>query len=161
MNDAAKTTKAWGDDPKNALEVWKYYGSIAGADKDTMIKIVTWLLGVSTGIIGLYANAKGDGQLTNLLLVLGVLVSGLAAFISLLYGAYAAWNWSIADQIAESYGFKEQKPKDPPFSDPIAFPLCLAKPCGGKIAYVFKVFFLACMLSLLAHAILLCLRLCK
>jgi hypothetical protein len=47
MND----TTAW-EKEKSQIDVWKYYGSIGGADKDQMIKILTWLLTVSTGIMG-------------------------------------------------------------------------------------------------------------
>jgi len=42
----------------NDFELWKYYGTIGGNDKDHMIKIVTWLLGLSAGIIGFYATNK-------------------------------------------------------------------------------------------------------
>ncbi len=34
------TKKTWNDDEKLAFEVWKYYGSIGGADKDRMINCV-------------------------------------------------------------------------------------------------------------------------
>src|SRR5262245_13950099 len=109
--------KTWGDDPKHAFEVWKYYGSIGGTDKDTMIKIVTWLLGFSTGIIGVYATGKLTQHFAAvLLIILGMLVSILAAFTALLYGGYAAWNWAIADRIAEVYNWTEQKPDYNPIS---------------------------------------------
>lgn len=140
---------------ENALEVWKYYGGVGGADKDTMIKIVTWLLGFSTVIIGVYST-DGNSFAKVLLTMVGILVSILAAFTAILYGAYATWNWSIADRIAEAYDWKEQKPDFEPFpksrSSP---PLMLAKPCQNKIAPVFWVFFYISMVSLGIHFLLL------
>lgn len=69
-----------------------------------MIKIVTWLLGFSTTIIGVYATGKLTEYFAKvLLIVLGILVSVLAAFTALLYGGYATWNWAIVDRIAKDY----------------------------------------------------------
>lgn len=108
--------KTWGDNGNLALEVWKYYQGIGGADKDRMIQIVTWLLGFSAAIIGFYASGKLTEQLaTVLLIVIGIFVSLLAAYVALLYGSYAAWNWSIANQIAHDYKWDEQKTNFNPF----------------------------------------------
>ena len=158
MDDAVERT--WSDD-KLALEVWKYYGSIGGGDKDTMIKIVTWLLGFSAAIIGFYATEELKTPLaTSLLLVLGVVVSIVAAFTALLYGGYATWNWAIADRIAETYKWREQLPT----YDPVprakarwtaAVSLWLAKPCTDGVAPVFWVFFYASLVSLGVHVLLL------
>ncbi|MEO8209452.1 MAG: hypothetical protein ABI840_02740, partial [bacterium] len=82
------------------------------------------------------------------------LISFLAAFISLLYGAYSTWNWSIADRIAEKYNWTEQQSDYIPVSN-VTFPLILAKPCKDKIAWVFKIFFLVCVLSFGVHVVLL------
>jgi hypothetical protein len=145
--------KTWNDE-KLAFEVWKYYGSIGGADKDRMIQIVTWLLGFSATIIGFYASGNlTDPKATVLLLVIGILVSVLAAFIALLYGSYAAWNWSIADNIASDYEWKEQKPDYKPIDS--VWMKWLAGPCKGKIAPVFKIFFVVSLISLCLHLILL------
>lgn len=158
MGDTMK--KTW-DDDKLAFEVWKYYGSVGGGDKDTMIKIVTWLLGFSAAIIGFYATDKIKAPLpTSLLLVLGISVSILAAFTALLYGGYATWNWAIADRIAETYKWPEQSPSyDPvPRSEArwtAAFSLWLAKPCTNGVAPVFWVFFFASLVSLSVHVVLL------
>ncbi|HXF40763.1 MAG TPA: hypothetical protein VN687_13695 [Blastocatellia bacterium] len=158
MNDTPKRT--WSEE-KVAIEVWKYYGGIGGADKDTMIKIVTWLLGFSTTIIGVYATGKlTDSFATVLLIVLGTLVSILAAFTALLYGGYAAWNWAIADKIAMVYEWAEQKPDYIPIPRSethwtSAFPLRLAKPCQNRIAPIFWVFFFVSLVSLGVHVVLL------
>jgi hypothetical protein len=156
----APTARTWKDE-QLAFDVWKYYGGVGGADKDTMIKIVIWLLGISAGIIAFYATDKlGSDIATVLLLVLGIAVSLLAAFTALLYGAYAAWNWAIADRIAEAYQWTEQLPayNPMPTSDAhrtASFPLRLAKPCVDGLAPVFWVFFAASLVSGGAHVVLL------
>ena len=155
------TRKTWNDDEKLAFEVWKYHGGIGGADKNTMIKIVTWLLGFSSAMIGFYATGKVTEPLASvLLIVLGVLFSVLAAFTALLYGGYATWNWATADRIAEAYNWTELRPNYNPFARskahwPSAFPLWLAKPCQDKIAPVFWLFFVVSIASFCVHVALL------
>ena len=155
--------KTWGDDEKLAFKVWKYYGGIGGADKDRMIQIVTWLLGFSAAIIGFYASDKLAEPLgTVFLIVIGIFVSLLAAFIALLYGGYAARNWSIADQIACDYEWTEQMPDYNPFEGAktrwtATFSLWLAKPCKNRIAPVFWVFYWVSLGSSIVHVnLLLC-----
>ena len=149
MNDTAS-------DPKQAFEVWKHYAATGGADKDWMIQIVTWLLGFSAGIIGFYAT----GKLTKAawaVIFLGILISLLAAATSLLYGAYAAWNWAIADQIAKKYNlWEEQRPDYNPFEGAkVSWVMRLAGPCENRIAPVFWLFFIASLVSLGVHVFLL------
>ena len=143
-------------DPKQAFEVWKHYAATGGADKDWMIQIVTWLLGFSAGIIGFYAT----GELTKAacaVIFLGILISLLAAATSLLYGAYAAWNWAIADQIAKKYNlWKEQRPDYNPFEGAkVSWVMRLAGPCENRIAPIFWLFFIASLVSLGVHVFLL------
>ena len=52
------TNKTWNGDEQLALDIWKYHEGIGGADKDNMIKIVSWLMTFSTAIIGAYATNK-------------------------------------------------------------------------------------------------------
>jgi len=144
------------DRQKLQLDVWKYYGSIGGADKDQMIKIVTWLLTISAGIVGFYATKELERDTSATLFVVGALVSLLAAFTALLYGGYAAWNWAVADRIAEKNGWLEQCPDFRPIEvigrriDRL--PLWLAQPCKDKVAPVFWGFFVASLFSLALHA---------
>ncbi len=153
-------SKTWGDDESRAFEVWKYYGAVGGADKDRMVQIVTWLLGFSAAIIGFYANGGLSRPLGTLLLfVLGALISLLAAYVALLYGSYAAWNWSIADRIARRYEWTEQMPDFVPFEgvekvEKLPYVKRLAEPAEGRIAPVFKVFFCFSLASFLVHAFL-------
>src|SRR5436305_12765352 len=90
--------RTW-EDEKLALERWKYYKGVGGADKDTMIKIVTRLLGFSTAIIGLQATGKlTDYRSMVLLTVLGILLSIVATLVSLLYVGYVTWYLVFSDQ---------------------------------------------------------------
>jgi hypothetical protein len=152
-------TRSWQDE-RTALDVWRHFGSTGGGDKDQMIKIVTWLLSLSTGIVSLYATGQvRESRALVLLFAMGVLVSLLAAFTALLYGAYAAWNWAIADRIAVANGWVAQSPRFRPIPNPSgdwnALALKLAKPCEDKVAPVFWLFFFISTASLAAHAALL------
>jgi len=145
--------RTW-EDEKLALERWKYYKGVGGADKDTMIKIVTWLLGFSTAIIGLQATGKlTDYRSMILLTVLGILLSIVAALVALLYGGYATWNWAVADQIALAYHWQESLPGNNPIPTRphwglTRFAFWLSKPCSGKIAPVFWLYFWVSLVSL-------------
>jgi hypothetical protein len=162
-------TRTW-EDRQNAFEVWKYYGGVGGADKDYMIKMDSLLLGFSSAIAVAYAHAElKDYWGAVVLMGAGIVISGLAAFIALLYGGYSAWNWAIADRIAESYGWTDQRPTYDPFEKNKAhwtagISLWLARPSGTKllskkrgqrskhkIAPVFWFFFLVSSGSLLVH----------
>jgi hypothetical protein len=147
MNDTARD--------EQAFKVWKHYADTGGADKNWMIQIVTWLLGFSAGIIGFYATGKLV-KAASAIILLGVLISLLAAATSLLYGAYAAWNWAIADQIAKKYNWKEQCPDYDPFGGAkVSWAVQLAGPCENRIAPIFWLFFAASLVSLCVHVCLL------
>ncbi|HTE23278.1 hypothetical protein [Flavitalea sp.] len=153
MNNTSDKTP---DEENHAFEVWKYYGGVGGTDKDTMIKIVTWLLGFSAASIGVYTSVKSTDFPARVLPIIGIVFSILGAYIAILYGAYVAWNWAIADRIAEDNGWTKQKPDYRPFQKSdncIAF--WLAKPCNNKIAPVFKFFFWVSIVSLVIHGLLL------
>jgi hypothetical protein len=154
MTEAAQRT--WVDE-KLAFEAWKHYGTIGGSDKDRMITIVTWLLGFSAAIIGLQATGElSDSRVA----IFGLLVSLVAAYVSLLYGAYASWNWAIADEIAEAYKWQELSPKhDPVRSSDSGWQgglvQRLASPCQGRIAPVFWWFFGFSLASAATHGLML------
>jgi hypothetical protein len=141
-----------------ALDVWKYYGGVGGADKDRMIQIVSWLLGFSIGLIGFYATGQLKERLATILMLgLGILLSFLAAFTALLYGGYATWNWSIADRIAIAHNWRELCPD----YDPIPMktksslsPLHLGRPCDKRIAPVFWIFFVVSLVFVFAQIVL-------
>ena len=156
MNDV--TGDAW-ENEKWQIEVWKYYGNIGGADKNQMITIVTWLLTIAAGIVSLYATGKITvAESATWLFSVGAVVSLLAAFTALLYGGYAAWNWAVADRIAEKYDWKEQRPDFRPIAEAHwmdRLPLWLAQPCVDRVAPVFWIFFGAALVSLILNVALL------
>ena len=148
MNDTPESL--WRDDERLAYEVWQHYRSVGEADKDTMIKIVTWLLGFSAGIIGVFATGKLEPRFASVVMVLGMVLSLLAAFTALLYGGYATRNWYKAEQIAEQYGgavVKREWPPEVKYPWTSALPLWLSKPSHTKVARVFWLFFLASLIS--------------
>jgi hypothetical protein len=155
MSEPARR-RTWNDEGL-AFEAWKYCGGIGGSDKDRMIQIVTWLLGFSAAIIGFQATGElKDPSVT----IFGVLVSLVAAYVALLYGSYAAWNWAIADEIAEAYDWRELHPDhDPTQRSKVGWQRtlvrCLARPCQGKIAPVFWAFFAVSLVSAVIHCLLL------
>jgi len=122
-----------------------------------MIQIVTWLLGFSAAIIGF--QATGDLKDPRVA-ISGILVSLVAAYVALLYGTYAAWNWALADEIADAYDWRELLPDHEP--DQISavgwqrfLVRRLAKPCKGHIAPVFWAFLVVSLISAVMHSLLL------
>ena len=145
--------RTWSNE-KLAFEAWKQCGAVGGSDKDKMVQIVTWLLGFSAAIIGLQATYElKDPRVP----IFGILVSLVAAYVSLLYGTYAAWNWAIADEIAEDYEWRQVGPDHEPRHISASgwqgsLVRWLAKPCKGRIAPVFWVFLVVSLLSAGVHA---------
>ena len=97
-----------------ALELWKYFGGVGAADKNTMVTVESLLLGFSATVMGYLVTTilcfdpfsvtkphQGFG-----LALLGLIISCLAARVALLYGGYSNWNWAMADAIARA-----QKPQ--------------------------------------------------
>jgi hypothetical protein len=87
--------------------LWKYFGGVGAADKNTMVTVESLLLGFSAAIIW-YVVTNLDFHPLSLkepykgicLGVLGVVISCVAGYVSLLYGGYSNWNWAKADAIA-------------------------------------------------------------
>lgn len=146
------------------LEVWKHYDSSGGGDKNTMVKVVTWLLAFSTAALSAYATGKFTKAPSDMI-VLGLsgLLALLAAFVAVIYGAYAAWNWAIADQIARKWGWKEEQPPPDIESQRAKWgsPLRFAGPCQGKVAPIFKIFCLVSLVVAGADALLIFLTLAR
>ena len=150
------------DDKVRAFEAWKCHTGIGGDDKNWMIQIVTWLLGFSSAILAYAATAKQLQSLQHVFLaVLGIGISLLGVLVAILYGGYAARNWSIADRIADAYGLEEQRCTYCPYEDkPASWSVTglarrIAKPCGGSVAPVFRFYIIASLAFLIAHLILL------
>lgn len=99
-NDDTNTAVALED---RLIQLWQHFASVGGNDKDRMVTAATWLLAFSGAIVG-YIVTKGLSsdhyEASVFLAALGLIVSLLAAFVTLMYGGYANSNWAIADTIA-------------------------------------------------------------
>lgn len=109
------TPSSQSDDPARwteaqALELWKYFGGVGAADKNTMVTVETLLLTLSSTALGYLITQifcfnpfsvtkpyQGLG-----VAVLGLAISLVAAFLAVLYGGYSNWNWGMADFIART-----------------------------------------------------------
>lgn len=99
------------------LELWKHFASFGGEDKNRMVTIVIWILGVSISIISytgshLIGNISSEPkcqpkELLVPLTITGVLISLIGAYVSLVYGGYANRNWEKANQIARERGWTD------------------------------------------------------
>jgi hypothetical protein len=140
-----------------AFEVWKYYASVGGADKDRMVQISTWLLAFSAAILGLLVSGEvSTVSATRLLTVLGILVSLVAGLIAVVYGGYAAWNWAIADEIAELNQWEFLRPTHEPVGKKdMGVPLKLAKPRPKRLAPIFWIFIAVATASTAVHVLIL------
>jgi hypothetical protein len=113
MADPSKSNKCqaeynYGRTVDQDLELWKHHASTGGKDKDRMVTIASWLLGFSavilwyivTNLIVSKTLELREPKIAILTAVLGIGVSILALYISLLYGGYSNQNWGKADKIA-------------------------------------------------------------
>jgi hypothetical protein len=96
----------WTED--QALELWKHFGGVGAADKNTMVMVETLLLTLSSTALGYLVTEifcfnpfsvirPYEGLGVGLL---GFGVSFVAARLAVLYGGYSNWNWAMADLIA-------------------------------------------------------------
>lgn len=98
------------------LEAWKHFASTGAIDKNTMITVVSWLLGVGTAPVGYIVTQlitsfvppkfKEPGQVI-LLSGMGMLISGIAGYVTLLYGGYANRNWAKAEYFARKRNWRD------------------------------------------------------
>jgi hypothetical protein len=102
-----------------AFKAWEHFATTGGADKNTMTKVVSWLLAFSSTIIGYIVtkSLKADSfafsnpKATHFLAGIGLVVSIAAGSVALIYGRYARTNWARADMIASARGWHELFPK--------------------------------------------------
>jgi hypothetical protein len=153
------------------LELWKHHASFGGEDKNRMVSIATWLLGGSAAVLWYILTSLdftapfGLKEPLRILgaAILGIGVSVLAVYVSLLYGRYSNQNWYKADYIARNRGWYDLLPlreNDIPEIElnGIAYRLNRlairwARPCKPeeRLAPVFEVFFLGAMILFLLH----------
>jgi hypothetical protein len=93
-----------------AIELWKYFGGVGAADKNTMVTVESLLLGFSAAIVG-YVGTNllcfrlfgiADPYRAICIALLGIVISCVAGYVSLLYGGYSNRNWAQADAIARN-----------------------------------------------------------
>ncbi|MFM0144933.1 hypothetical protein [Paraburkholderia sp. RL18-085-BIA-A] len=110
MNSAASGDDETPWEERQAMELWKYFGSVGAADKNTMVTVEAFLQGFSATIIG-YVVTKlvcfhplgiTEPYVGICLALLGFVIACVAGYVSLLYGGYSNWNWAKADAIARS-----------------------------------------------------------
>jgi hypothetical protein len=155
------------------FESWKHFAGMGGTDKNTIITTVSWLLGLTATAIGyivtqLISSTPPRLQHPGKMMVvslLGLVISGLAGYLTLLYGGYANRNWAKADQIARKRGWLDLLPesssgdtREDGKSRPsrlAAIAWRFARPCEPKreLAPVFVVFLFLSILSGLADCV--------
>jgi hypothetical protein len=116
--DGSTSSRPWLE--PQAVDLWKVHAERGGADKDRMVTVCTWLLGLAVAIVVL---AFGQGVETTLgtekvaltiLALFGLGLSILSAFAALIYGGYANRNWATADEIARLYEWDLLDPEHEP-----------------------------------------------
>lgn len=150
----------------NYLELWKHYAAFGGEDKNRMVTVASYLLGVSAGALGIIVSQlKGEWitfeqpQQAVMFSTLGIIISGIAADTVLLYAGYSNQNWQKADDIARDHGWNDLLPELSPetvgLRSLVRISNSFAEPCEPKsnIAPVFKVFAAVSILFLLMHLI--------
>jgi hypothetical protein len=160
--------------PDQDLELWKHFAGMGGTDKNTMVTIVSWLLAFAAAAIGYIVTDKDLIGYTiprishpvRMMTVssLGLLVSAVAGYVTLLYGGYANRNWAKADDIADRRGWCDLLPGDlgdrnskkrqkSSRLNNVAWHW--ARPCypDAELAPVFKVYGLLALLGGVAHGV--------
>src|SRR5438093_258311 len=102
----------------HALDAWKHFTTTGGADKNTMVTVVSALLAFSSTIIGYIVTKplKSDSFVFSkplaavLLAGIGCVVSIAAGLVAFIYGRYARTNWTRAHEIAYVRGWHELLP---------------------------------------------------
>ena len=163
--------------PEEDLELWKHYASAGGEDKNRMVTIATFLLGGSAAILWyILTNQICPDKLCNLwplklkhpvivflVAILGMGVSNLAAYVSLLYGGYSNRNWEKADKIADYRGWYDLSllAKTSPREGMLnRIATTFAKPCDPtkELAPVFQAFFVFSMFLYVVHLFFVCFK---
>jgi hypothetical protein len=178
MSDAAVSDAHAQDDteerePDLELELWKHFAGMGGADKNTMITTVSWLLAFAATAIGYtvtnieiigptFTRVQHPGRMM-VVSLLGIFVSVVAWYLAILYGGYSNRNWAKADEIARKHKWLDLTPEGSPdkmkpecgskFERLAAFAWYRARPCypQTELAPVFKIFSYLALLSGLAH----------
>jgi hypothetical protein len=100
------------------VSIWQHFADIGGSDKDRAIAVFSILLPIIVAATGFAAksllSALKQSIDPELLLQAGIvatvamIISIIAALITLMYAGYANWNWSKADKIAQGFLLRDQ-----------------------------------------------------
>lgn len=171
----------WSDD--QAIELWKYFGGVGAQDKNTMVTVGSFLLGFSAALMGIIVD-KGVLEFETLSIgqpgkaipfaMLGIVISCVAAYISLLYGGYSNRNWAKANAIA-----RDREKCNPKWAELLretvengttdtqscfaAIAAQFGKPCDPiiELAPIFTLYTWLALGAVLLHGFVLFLSLCK
>ena len=120
------------------LELYKFFEFAGGQDKNRAITITTWLLGAVGALLLYMFGENGNATQVKLAAGLGVAICAFAAFLIMLFGAYATHNWDRAktclDQLEATCGLEL------PEAD--GWKRLFVRPHKGNLAIVFKYFLL-------------------
>jgi hypothetical protein len=103
------------------IQIWEHFVSSGGADKERMITIITWLLGLSATLLGYFGAQIFDPGMgpfgvpsrAGVPAVFGMLASLFACYIEWEYRRHATWNWNRADDFANEPQLIELKERPP------------------------------------------------
>jgi len=105
------------EDPKNYLELWKYFTDDATQIKDKMWTMATWLYTGLTGLLGFivnnFINFDSDNwitkpELTAIACAAGILLGCYAMYMIYQYGRHIRSGWNRADYLRKRIeGFSE------------------------------------------------------
>jgi hypothetical protein len=120
------------------LQLWQHFVSTAGDDKNRMITLTIWLVGLSASIVGYVTTQSVDASTKIGLGRLGIVVSVLAVYVVGLYWLHERWNRRKAETLlAKVAVLKELLPSnDRPLGGVWVFGLFLALALGSLILHI-------------------------
>jgi hypothetical protein len=162
---------------QQAIDLWKYFGTVGAADKNTMVAVAGFLLSLSVGLVGYVVASSlvrfhppyvSDPQKAICVAVIGGSLSWLIYYVSVLYAGYSNWNWAQADAIANGLARRYPKwemllPEYSPFKGaPKAKGICAralrwGKPCvpAEEVAPIFRLYAWAAVALGILHVLVL------
>lgn len=148
------------------IELWTHFASSGSVDKNTMLAVTSWLIGLSATAIGyIIINLIDFNTVTIIeskkviwLALLGAIISLVSWYISLLYGGYANDNWAKAAEIANKNGWYDLIPylssknkKNKGIWSKIASRLAKPKDHSKELAPVFLLFMWLSIFTAVVH----------
>jgi hypothetical protein len=169
LTSETRDSLRYGRDGVQDLETWKHFAAFGGEDKNRMVTVASWLLGLSSAVLwhtlvelmSGNAMALNEPQRAAMVSALGGGLSFIAGFVVLLYGGYSNHNWQLADEIAKARGWGDLLPSHhltgPTKGIVNRTALFLARPCEPlrQQAPIFWLFLIVSVMMFAFHATLL------